>query len=97
MEEFTKRFAELGGVGVSETKKDLSSKIYPNPSNGNFSIKSETNNTCEIDVLNFLGEIIYHLENVKPGEPLCLNVGKGLYFLQITTEKTVNIEKIVIN
>lgn len=97
MEEFTKRFTELGGVGVYETKNDVGSKIYPNPNNGNFSIKSEANNACKIEVLNFLGEIIYDLENVKPGDPIYLNVEKGLYFLQITTEKTVNIEKIVIN
>lgn len=97
MEEFTKRFAELGGVGIRETITTNDLKVFPNPNNGSFSIKSEINSTFRIEVLNLLGETIFRLENVKSDERLNLNIQQGIYFIRITTEKTGSIEKIIIN
>ena len=69
--------------------------LYPNPSNGQFTIKG--NDIEKIEIVDIAGKIIY-MSDVK-----CLmssvdlsNNPKGLYFAKITTSKGVITEKLIV-
>jgi endonuclease I/chitodextrinase len=70
--------------------------IYPNPSNGNFTI-GNANKMYSIEVYNLLGQKIYEKINTTEPTLSLLSVTKGMYFVKITTESNSNINKIIIN
>ncbi len=81
---------DLQGAGVSEIKKDKI-KIYPNPSSGNFSIRSSLR-IEKIEVYDILGQfktVFYDNNHI-------FIENKGLYLLKIYTEEGIKIRKIMI-
>ncbi len=68
--------------------------ITPNPSNGQFKIVFENDNTTfnEIIILNFQGQIVYHQKAYSSIENISLNLNKGIYLVKVKDE----IEKIII-
>lgn len=86
-------------VDIEDLSRDNKINIYPNPGNGIFKITSEKifNNT-DINVYNYLGEIVYQTLDVSSSE---INVdlsklNKGIYFVQVTSDKNVSLGKIII-
>jgi len=76
-------------------------KVFPNPSAGIFTIsveKSEIiNPKSEIIIYNVLGEVIYQSEIKNPKSEINLSgQSKGIYFLQIITDKEILNRKIVL-
>jgi hypothetical protein len=68
--------------------------IYPNPSNG--MINLITNEAIEnINITDVNGKLVHHQTNNSPID-LSAN-SKGIYFVNITTEKGVINKKIVLN
>ena len=90
-------------VNITE-QKQINYSIYPNPNNGEFSLKYNNNNSNNISVelINLTGTIIYNnnflieennnniLFNFK-------NLSGGTYFLKIQDNQTITIKKIIIN
>ena len=75
-----------GVVGVEELKNSLLAQVYPNPSNGEFNVKSVKNFTG-IEVLNVAGEKVYSAE--LNGTELNVNLEnqpKGIYFYRLTSD-----------
>ncbi len=72
----------------------LNSKIYPNPSSGEFYI--ETNNTTSISIYNSIGAIVYQniLENKKTSINLN-HLNSGIFFILLQSED--NIENHILN
>jgi len=72
-----------------DTQDDV--MIYPNPSNGFFTIKTnEINNT--VTVFNSLGQVVYKNENASQNENIDLSAfGPGIYILRINeiTKKVI--------
>jgi hypothetical protein len=75
-------------------------EIFPNPSNGIFSIHSQTNNNEEqfIEVYNLLGEKIYSTPQEKQA---IYNVDishypKGIYYIKLHKGEKINTKKIVV-
>ena len=88
---------------VNEIEKEKMFKVYPNPSNGNFTIEMENSNDNDhISVLDFSGRKMF-TQKIKSGtikqEIHCENLAKGVYF--ITLEKNngaaTSVQKIIIN
>ncbi len=81
------------GTSINElTKTNIN--IYPNPSNG--MINLITNETIEnINITDVNGKLVHHQTNNSPID-LSLKA-KGIYFVNITTEKGVINKKIVLN
>lgn len=97
--------APLGTMGHSgENAIDL--VIYPNPSNGNFSIRFnlKENTKIKVAIYNFLGAKVSEIEesNYVMGEntvPLnSTHLSNGMYFCALSSEnKTISTKKIVIS
>lgn len=73
--------------------------IYPNPSNGVFMLELLGNtNIQQVSISNAIGQVVY-LNNNIGNNTLQLNVGsvaKGIYTIQITTDKGLINKKIII-
>lgn len=61
--------------------------VFPNPTNGKFRIKSDSE-ISEVRIHNLLGELIYHSKKPHTGAEINLsNRPKGIYLYQITDQK----------
>ncbi len=86
-------------TGIKETLLNNDFNIYPNPSNGSFTIKSLRNNSgSNIEVINLLGEIVYTENIYSENQTLDLNQLKnGIYALKISEKgKLISNNKIII-
>ncbi|MDY0015913.1 MAG: T9SS type A sorting domain-containing protein [Bacteroidales bacterium] len=87
-------------IGIKELKKQNKTEeihIYPNPTQDNLHIKSETLNIIQIEVIDLFGRKLksFQLENTFTEIKLS-DLKQGMYFLFITTEdKHIAIRKII--
>ncbi len=90
--------------GIEEIKADNRLKVYPNPSgNGIFNMLIEDlKGTTKVDVYNAQGLIVYSTDYMLVGNKVFreeLNLGnaqKGIYFLKLSNNEAVIIQKIII-
>ena len=70
--------------------------IYPNPNKGIFTIEGFEDHV-EMMVFNSYGEEIFSSQILLPGKVNLTNQPKGIYIIELTTNKGVHYEKIIIN
>ncbi|MFE3871054.1 endonuclease [Flavobacterium sp. ZS1P70] len=76
---------------------DLSDfKMYPNPSNGNFSIDN-SNKAFSIEIFNVLGQKVFEIKNADGSALSVTNLNKGVYLVKITDDSKSLIKKLIIN
>ncbi len=82
-------------LGVNEKNSDIELSVYPNPSNGIFTIESK--NIDHFTVTNIDGKVIKEA-NVKGNKSIIdlSEQAKGVYFLTLTTKQGVQAKKLVI-
>ena len=68
--------------------------IYPNPSNGNFTV--ETNANQMIEIYNLLGEKIYETEITDASTTVTLPVKSGVYFCELRDEQNNILRKKIV-
>lgn len=74
--------------------------IYPNPTEGKFTVSGLRFPVKEIEVYNVYGEKIF--SNIYPSNNLIIDVslpsglGQGIYFLKVQTEKGNAVKKIIL-
>lgn len=80
----------------SSVEDNINSKvsIYPNPSNGEINIKSETL-IDKIKVTDLLGKIVYESNPSKKNEIINIKL-PGVYFVEVSSEGNVITKKIVV-
>jgi len=84
---------------VNELASDNQIHIYPNPGSGIFNIVSDAgfDSKTEITIYNYLGELIYRIEPASSDINIDLSKNeKGIYFVQISSDKKVELGKIVL-
>jgi hypothetical protein len=89
----------------SATKQSSNFTIYPNPSNGNYSIKPNFSattgkSTYEISITNIAGKSILSKKSIPLGTTYHLNISEytaGIYFLNITSGNTKEVKKLIKN
>lgn len=70
--------------------------IYPNPSNGTFSINN-SNKMYSIEVYSIIGQKILSEENITKSEITIPNIARGIYLVRISTDQDSVIKKLIIN
>ena len=84
---------KLAVNNISLTSTDI--RIYPNPSTGSVSVKAEAGN--EIDILNDIGQLVYHTS--LPNNSTQLNLGnlpKGIYITRVSSGTETKLGKLVL-
>ena len=69
-------------------------EIYPNPSNGSFTIKTNGAD-CDLEILDLHGKTIMVKNNLSSTQQIFIPE-KGLYFVKIYTNNTMAIEKVMV-
>ncbi len=68
--------------------------IYPNPSNGDFTLMLAEES--EVNVYNVMGQQVMSLNNVSGKQQISLSAPKGLYFVHIRSGNDVHVKPIII-
>src|SRR6185312_14564285 len=77
-----------GSAGINQLSNNYQVTIYPNPNNGNFTIKvADALKQVSADVYNSIGELVLH-NNINTGEKEIQLTGlsEGIYFVNIFAE-----------
>lgn len=81
---------------VTESKT-IDFKIYPNPSNGNFTVEfADSNTETTIEMYSIIGKKVFETKTITSQVNIS-NMEKGIYFLKITKDGETNTKKMVIN
>jgi len=83
-----------GKVAIISDEKFIT--IYPNPSNGTFTIASSINN-LSIEIYNLLGQKVYESTVVNGASQIHSNLNKGIYLVKLTDTTETIIKKIIID
>ena len=85
----------INTVGIIENGSSASATIYPNPSNGRYTIKG--NSITSIEVYNVTGEIIFRsLSNNQQTDIDLSNHSNGVYLMKIYEGQTFFTKKIIL-
>jgi len=72
--------------------------VFPNPSNGIFTIQNSGTENPKVEVYNYLGECIYQQICKSANQQIDLSFHpNGIYFLKFQSENNSSIKKIIIN
>lgn len=81
-------------VGVEEVAADVALEVYPNPSNGIFTVNIDAANfeNAELKVVDMVGKVVYSLDNmtISGEKSIDINLSNnpaGIYFVQIKNEQ----------
>jgi len=90
-------------VGIEKIKMhDISLSVFPNPNNGQFTLKVESTVAKQMNVVifNSLGSLIYseqlNINGTLTKNMNLSNLSKGVYFIRLQTNDDVVIRKIII-
>lgn len=92
-EDFT--FATIQMGLEDEAQEKLSVKVYPNPSEGVIFFDTQMAQVEKIEIISSLGAQVYS-SNKVPEKLNLSRFGAGMYFIQITTDRGIQLEKILI-
>ncbi len=101
---FAEDFIYVGEcLGINEVFNGMQVEIYPNPSNGSFIVKLKSDNTetMNLKILNNLGKVVYDEDNINIDQVFMREIdltgySEGLYFINLFSNSTSYIEKIII-
>ena len=93
--------AGCNGIGVEEISLEDKLEIYPNPTNGNFTIKfeSENENDYSIQIVNMLGQNIFNRSDVNSGALVNIDLNyqiAGVYFVHIIDDGGTTTKRIIL-
>ena len=80
--------------GIEDAEIIENVDIYPNPTEGKISFKANNLRVGKIEILNVLGEVVYFSDKLP--EEFDFENKKGVFFVNIYTEKGVQTRKIVV-
>lgn len=85
-------------TSVQEAKKSIEFSVFPNPTQGNFTIVvTEPDKDYHIRIINQLGQVVYKDEfNHSYSMELKLNVPPGIYFVQLYNKEKQYSQKLII-
>lgn len=89
-------FGDISLFNENKEKTDIN--IYPNPTNGIFTITTDRNETCEIIIDNILGQTVYSsiYTNLNSASIDMSKFDKGVYLVKVKYEDSSSVTNIVI-
>jgi phosphatidylserine/phosphatidylglycerophosphate/cardiolipin synthase-like enzyme len=96
LEEFGKRWTELGGVLEVQTSKQNQFLVSPNPTSGNFSIRTNTNENISFEIFSMDGKQIVARENLQKETLIENNLPAGVYLIKIYTATNTEEHKLIV-
>ena len=83
-------------IGIQNKLTEAKVNVFPNPNNGMFSVRSDVE-ISDLKIFNLLGEKIYSSEIKFTQSEIDLGKQeKGLYFIQIKTQRGTIVKKLII-
>ena len=94
LEEFSKRYSVLSGIR-DYTATTSGVVLFPNPSNGSFTISGLRHSIDKLKVINSIGQVVETIENTS--NDIHLKLEKGVYYVSLISKgeiinKKINIE-----
>ncbi len=95
----------MGSVDISDNDhnndnavKDSSSvvKLYPNPNQGNFTIKTPNNLSFTYKIYNLQGQLLQTSFKIQT-ENITVNYPQGVYIVEVTVDNATSLHKLIIN
>ncbi|MBN2172989.1 MAG: T9SS type A sorting domain-containing protein [Bacteroidales bacterium] len=90
-------------TGIGENVDASGVTIFPNPNDGNFTLKIdlEINDLVNVQIFDALNEVVFEANNISTGQLYSKDVNlngfaKGVYFLRISGKETNVIKKVVL-
>jgi hypothetical protein len=85
------------GVGINEVSSSGIFKLYPNPSNGKFTIESSDFSGAEITIYDVLGRTVYQKQLLSSTESIDMNTAtNGTYYLVLKGQQNTRYAHFVI-
>lgn len=84
-------------TGIEEQNQDYDIHLFPNPSNGSFTIQT-TSKVTGIEIFNVIGEVVYTAAPASPSNSVEIDISSksaGIYFVRVKTEKKIMTEKVL--
>jgi PKD repeat protein/photosystem II stability/assembly factor-like uncharacterized protein len=89
---------EITSPTLLENMVDISKeiKIIPNPNKGIFTIRCNSSNTVLLEIINYQGKIIKHIEAIDQATIDLQSIPKGVYFVKMYDDGKIHIEKMIV-
>lgn len=96
---WTANFTSTITTGIDESMLNEYLKIYPNPTNGIFTIESCFENSVEVQILHLSGKVVQAVQKLQSGTNQidASELSKGIYLIKINYGTGYHIERLVIN
>ncbi len=72
-------------------------RLFPNPNHGSFDIQFANTNAKVIRMIDVAGKLIYSTTTNDLNLTIDLDVSTGVYFLEMTENNSVIIEKVIVD
>ncbi|MEB2774737.1 YCF48-related protein [Algoriphagus sp. D3-2-R+10] len=79
-------------------KEDLNVRVFPNPSSGTVKLQLGAGNYTSLQVINAFGQVIHSVDLSNEAKEVTLeHLPKGLNLIQLFTESSVVVRKVIVN
>ncbi len=83
-------------VGIADNETNSTFEIYPNPSNGNFTVLLPQNTRC-VTIFNATGQLVQKTENNFQSQMNIAMQKNGVYFVIVNTDNKTFTKKIIVS
>lgn len=84
-------------LGIGNPLLEDAISIYPNPNNGKFNIKIQSDYHCELSILSSLGKTLYKEQYFSsPEAEINVKLSPGIYFCKLQNEKSFVMRKFLV-